>query len=454
MASVVAQREQIGPSPLMSPEVDSLGNDRDLVSAVGPPPSGIDDPDRRFGLLVLLVTVVGGAWRVGYLVATKWSRHLMLNDSLYYSSQAWQNAHGHWFRSVLGDHPGAEHAPLTSLLLAPSSLLPHHEFWQRATNTIVGVAVIPLLALLGRRIGGRRVGVLAAVIAAVYPNLWMNDSLIMSETISTLLAVAALWFAFEHRDRFNLRSALMCGAVVGVAALARSELLVLAPLFALIGARRHSMRVWCTRAASLLVAALVVLLPWVAYNVPRFDHLVLISTNEGGALRGANCDDVYSGPALGGWSVLCVIDNIDRPGEDASGRAVRLRREALTYMTDHATRLPMVVAARLLRSADLYGLGDLVRFDVGEERARWASWAGIASWWFLAPLAMMGWWRQRRRNGWILIAPVIGVLITSVVFYGAHRLRSPMEPVVVLCAAVGVAHSAPIRAVANKWLSR
>ena len=177
MASAVAQREQIGPSPLMSPEVDSLGNDRDLVSAVGPPPSGIDDPDRRFGLLVLLVTVVGGAWRVGYLVATKWSRHLMLNDSLYYSSQAWQNAHGHWFRSVLGDHPGAEHAPLTSLLLAPSSLLPHHEFWQRATNTIVGVAVIPLLALLGRRIGGRRVGVLAAVIAAVYPNLWMNDSL-------------------------------------------------------------------------------------------------------------------------------------------------------------------------------------------------------------------------------------------------------------------------------------
>jgi hypothetical protein len=95
-----------------------------------------------------------------------------------------------------------------------------------------------------------------------------------------------------------------------------------------------------------------------------------------------------------------------------------------------------------------------VRFDVGEERARWASWAGIVSWWFLAPLAMMGWWRQRRRDAWILLAPVLGVLITSVVFYGAHRLRSPMEPVVVLCAAVGVAHLAPIRAVVDKWLLR
>ena len=314
--------------------------------------------------------------------------------------------------------------------------------------------MIPLIALVARRIGGRRVAIIAAVIAAVYPNLWMNDSLIMSETISTLLAVAALWFALRHRDRFDWRSALWCGAVVGLCALARSELVVLAPLFALIGLRSHPFRVWLQRAAVLLVAAVVVLVPWVAYNLPRFDHVVLITTNEGGALRGANCDDVYHGPALGGWSVLCVIDDVDRPLEDASGRAVRLRHEAITYMRQHASRVPIVVAARLLRSADLYGLGDLVRFDVGEERARWASWAGIVSWWLLAPVAAVGWWKQRRRNGWILIAPVIGVVVTTIVFYGAHRLRSPMEPVVVLCAAVALCAWSPVRSAIDRWLKQ
>jgi 4-amino-4-deoxy-L-arabinose transferase-like glycosyltransferase len=437
--------------------VERLELDRDEPSAVGP--NLIDgvtrDPlEARYRRLVLVVTMLGGAWRVGYLVVTKWSRHLMLNDSLYYSSQALQNAHGHWFRTVLGDHPGAEHAPLTSVLLAPASLLPNHEFWQRATNTVVGIAVIPLIALVARRIGGRRIAVIAAVVAAIYPNLWMNDSLIMSETISTLLAVAALWLALRHRDRFDWRSSLWCGAMVGLCALARSELVVLAPLFALIGFRSHPFRVWLQRGAVLLVAALVVLVPWVAYNLPRFDHVVLITTNEGGALRGANCDDVYHGPALGGWSVLCVIDDVDRPLEDASGRAVRLRHEALTYMRQHASRVPVVVAARLLRSADLYGLGDLVRFDVGEERARWASWAGIVSWWLLAPLAAVGWWRQRRRNGWILIAPVIGVVVTTIVFYGAHRLRSPMEPVVVLCAAVALGEWSPIRSAIDRWSTR
>jgi uncharacterized membrane protein len=230
---------------------------------------------------------------------------------------------------------------------------------------------------------------------------------------------------------------------VGLAALARSELLLLAPLFALIGLRSQPIRQWAGRGLAIMLATLAVLAPWVAYNATRFDSLVIVTTNEGGALRGANCDETYSGPAMGGWSVLCVLDNIDRPDEDASERAVRLRREAVTYIKDHASRLPVVVAARLLRAADLYGVGDLVRFDVGEERAKWASWAGIVSWWLLAPLAVLGWWRQRRSNGWMLMAPAVGVLITTVVFYGAHRLRSPMEPVVIISAAVALAHWMP-----------
>jgi len=130
-----------------------------------------DSSEGVYRQLIVTVTAVAAAWRIFYLVAAKWGRQLMLNDSLYYSSQAFQNAHGHWFRNVLGDHPGAEHAPLTSVLLTPSSLLSNHEFWQRATNTLVGIAVIPLIAMVARRVGGRRVAVIAAAIAAVYPNL-------------------------------------------------------------------------------------------------------------------------------------------------------------------------------------------------------------------------------------------------------------------------------------------
>ena len=415
-----------------------------------------DPLDRWAWRLIAAATVVGAAVRL-VILATKWDKGLLLNDSLYYSSQARQNSQGRWFRDVLGAHPGAEHAPLTSLLLTPASLFPRWEFWQRATNTLIGIATVALVARLAWVMSGRRVAVVAACIAALYANLWMNDALIMSETISTATVVVALWMAVRYQCAPGLRTALWCGLAVGLAALARSEVLLLAPLFALIGARSiglhrlrpsaDAIRRWSARAAVMIGSAVALLVPWTLYNLGRFDAPVLVSTNAGGALLGANCADTYGGPSLGGWSVLCLGEP-EREGEDVAERSQRWQDEAIDYAIDHRGRLPIVVAARLLRGADLYGLDDLVRFDVGEERMRWASWTGIVSWWVLAPLAVLGWFRQPRRNRWITVSPAIAVVLTTASFYGGHRLRSPMEPVVVICAAVAIVRFAAVR----RWI--
>src|SRR5690606_27455760 len=155
--------------------------------------------------------------------------------SIYYSIQAAQNADGNWFAEPLSRTPGAEHPPLTVLAITPASLLPSPVFWQRATTTLFGLAAVALIALLGTRLGGRRVGVVAAAIAAVYPNLWLSDGLVMSESIAvalvTVVMIAALW----HGERFTPASAALCGAALGLAALARSELLLLVPLLAVVG---------------------------------------------------------------------------------------------------------------------------------------------------------------------------------------------------------------------------
>ena len=384
-----------------------------------------------------IATLVGAIWRVSMLIG-KWNQRLLFNDSLYYSFQAHANAHGQWFRLVFTGGPGAEHPPLASLLMTPASLLPHYVFWQRATNTVLGIAIIPLIGLLGVRIGGRRVALAAACIAAVYPNLWMNDSLVMSESSSALLVVVVLLCAWRLQERFDLRSAALTGAVIGAAALSRSELVLLAPLLAFVGVRSHPVREWVRRAVLVVAMAGLVLLPWVAYNLTRFDTPVLLSTNDGITLLGSNCDQTYSGAQMGGWLTSCLRDIVPRVGEDPSQLSKQERSAALHYVRDHLGRVPVVVGARLLRGGDLYGLHDLVRMDVGDERPRWASWGGIVSWWLLTPLAVFGWWKGRRRSGWILAAPVINAGVTVVLFYGAHRLRSPLEPVVVVCAAMGL----------------
>jgi hypothetical protein len=122
---------------------------------------------------------------------------------------------------------------------------------------------------------------------------------------------------------------------------------------------------------------------------------------------------------------------------------------AISYAGDQVQRLPLIAAARLGRGLDLIGIENQVNGDVGEERYRWASWSGVVSWWVMAVLAAIG---ARRLTGparWVLLTPAVAVAITTLLFYGAHRIRSPMEPIVTVFAAIA-ATSIAERTLANR----
>ena len=180
------------------------------------------------------------------------------------------------------------------------------------------------------------------------------------------------------------------------------------------------------------------LVPWSVYNLSRFDEPVLLSTNDGNTLLGANCDISYYDD-VGGWDLRCLGPL--EAGPDASERSQQRRDAAFDYVAEHPGRLPVVVAARAGRLLDVYGLGSLVTLDVGEEKARWAVWAGIAAWWVLAIAAVAGWSVLSRAGigaRWWVVVPCAAVLLTAVLFYGAHRIRAPAEPSVVLLSAVAI----------------
>ena len=98
---------------------------------------------------------------------------------------------------------------------------------------LIGALVVLMVGLLGRRLGGGRVGLIAALIAAVYPNMWIPDALLFPEPIARLCVLAALLLALRCRVRPSTLVLLGLGAACGLAALARSELLLLLPLLAI-----------------------------------------------------------------------------------------------------------------------------------------------------------------------------------------------------------------------------
>ncbi len=388
------------------------------------------------------IVVLAAAVRLAYFLS-KWNTALMLNDSIYYSGQAYQISQGVWFRELFVDQPGAEHGPLTSLLMAPVSGLDNFVRWQRLVTVVAGIVLVWVVGRLATELGGRRVGYVAAALAAVYPNLWMNDGLVMSESIACLFVGLALWAGWRASMSARPGLLLWFGAALGLATLSRSESALLAPLLMLwlVTVWRRSGRTWreCRPIVWSMAAGVAVLLPWVTFNMVRFENPVLLTTNDGTTWLGANCDQSYHGPAAGGWSLDCVLNDPDySQDEEPSVRSARQRSMAVEYVGDHLGDVPRVVAQRLARTFDLYGWSNLVAQDVGEERPRWASWAGIATFWLLAPLAAVGVWRTSRRVRWLLLAPMVVTLVTTVLFYGAHRFRSTAEMSIVIGAAIAL----------------
>ncbi len=402
----------------------------------------------RFRRRLGIVAAVGFVWRLALLVVDKWDQELLFNDSIYYSEWAKQLTQGRFFREVFNDLPTAEHGPLTSVLMVPFSWMDDPVAYQRLVTVICGTATIVVIGLLGRAVGGERVGIVAAVIAAVYANLWINDGLVMSESVSVLAVSAVLLSA--HRvvvgGRTDTRSLLVLGVLCGLAALARSELVLFVPLLALTlivlrppGDAAQGIGQRLAGAGVLVATAVAVLMPWVVPNLFRFERPALLSTNDGTTLLGSYCDASFFGPNKGGWTIECVFQHPTYDIDvDATVRGPRQREAALDYARDHLGDVPKVVAARVLRTVDLYGIDTLLQSDVGDERPRWAAWTGIVSWWILAPLAIVGWFLLPGRSRWLFAMPAITVFAVAAVFYGGHRIRSTLEPSVVLCAAVAV----------------
>ena len=134
-------------------------------------------------------------------------------------------------RIAAGDWLGGDRAfymdPLYPYVLAVTYSIFGHDFLVvRLIQAALGVGTCGLVALVGRRLGGRVVGVLAAILIALYQPLVFEESEIEKTALGVFLLTACL--AFGSATSIALRFA--AGASLALATLARGNLLLLAPL--------------------------------------------------------------------------------------------------------------------------------------------------------------------------------------------------------------------------------
>lgn len=450
-------------------EAESPDRDHDVD---GPPSRR---PTERASLVVIgVVALLGLAWRVAYTIRQFDGDDYLVDegDAFVYSPTALNTAKGHWFVNPFDGSHFADHPPMTVLALTPTGwLFPDSSMAQRITHCVFGALAVVVIGLVARRLAGsvaggqaggagRIAGPVAAVVAAVNPNLWMNDAVIMSESVSTLLIALLVWAAVATRATPTWAGVAGTGALCGLTILARAEIglflpFLLAPALLLgpTGTPRPAWadrREWAVRAGRVAVAgacAAAVVAPWTIWNTVKFEEPVLLSTNDGTTLLGANCPRTYGTHTVGSWSIQCILDFNEAEGTreqglDASQVSVLQREEAIRYARENAGDMPKVVFARLGRTFGWWEIGQQVYINQGEGRPEWASWLGYWTFWALTPVAAAGAVVLRRRGGDLLpaAAALATVVAVSVLFYGIGRFRLPLD--VMTCVLAGVAAAA------------
>ena len=271
-----------------------------------------DARPRWFRLGLVAITAAGFLGRLVFALV-KGNDDDLFNegDAFFYNVVTDNLARGNWFIVPLGGRPAADHPPLTVLVLAPTAVFTESILAKRLTMVVIGTGVIVAIALLARAVAGPVAGLVAAGLAAVNPNFWMNDAVIMSEAISTVLIAVLMTAGVALARSPTVARAAVAGALCGLTVLARAEMGLFLPFMVLPILLTVPGLDWRQRVGRLLVAVALagaVVAPWTAWNLTRFDEPVVISTNDGTTLLGANCPQTYDTRLVGWWSLPCVLD--------------------------------------------------------------------------------------------------------------------------------------------------
>lgn len=417
-------------------------------------------PSRKFRWWLAAAAVMGFAVRVLYIKIERTGAGfdaapgVVGGDAFFYHKGAqllWQ--HGfispELYLSTGRIMPAAEHPPLYLLWLSiPSAVHVTGPFAHMIWSALLGTATIVVVGLLGREVASERAGLIAAVLAALYPNIWVADGFLLSETISIFTVTLTVLLAYRYAREPRTGRALALGAAAALAALSRAELILLFAAVVLpiiLRVRSDAPRLRVRRLAAAALAPTVLIGSWIGFNVSRFEHPVFLSTGFEATLLSANCDETYYGRSTGYWSMRCVSkvrDAMTNPDMDQSQNAVVYRREATKYVGDHLGRLPAVILARWGRITGLWNPTQQVRLDqYPEGREKWVAWSALAAWYPLALLAIAGTIILRRRRTvplFPILAPPLIVLFTITVTYATTRLRASAETAVVVLAAVAI----------------
>jgi 4-amino-4-deoxy-L-arabinose transferase-like glycosyltransferase len=329
----------------------------------------------------------------------------------------------------------------------------------RTLGAALGTFGVALIGILGAQLLGRTTGLVAMGLAAIYLPAILVSEAIMSEQLFVVLMLGALVSAIHQRHSAHRYAfALLAGLLAGLAVLTRANgLILLVPLvLAVWAAPRRSWRS-AGPPAVLVAVALATVAPWTIRNAVELHAFVPVSTQLGWALAGTYNNEARNDNINpGSWRSLRrvpeykpLVANFPTVPEIVMER--HLNRAGRDFIDRHPGYLATVAYWNTRRLLDLASLRwsrhTASTISVGPG---WAD-AGVLTFWIFATLALLGATHRaaRRVPGFVWLLPL--AMYLSVVFLAAEtpRYRAPLDPFIVLLAAIAVTRLSASVAIAS-----
>lgn len=315
------------------------------------------------------------------------------------------------------------HPPGYPLFLGLLYLLFGHSYAAvKVAQSLLGALTCVVILLVGERLFTRRVGLVAAALAAVYPHLVYYSGILMSETLFVFLSTLCLYALVRLREDPSPRRMALAGLVLGLASLTRPMLLFMPALLLVwmwveLGSTRRALVV----TATLWLWMALVILPWTVRNYVVTGTFVPIVATHWVTLYGANNPTILANQdAVGGW----VDPEPMTPDE--------YRAAYLAFMSEMLFQRPL----------------DLVKLELHKLKRFWSLFPktqtpgrdaliNLLSYGWLLPLFLAGMILAARMQPapGILYLWVAYFCLLTLVLHGTTRYRQPLEPVILLFAA-------------------
>lgn len=386
---------------------------------------------------------------------------LDLKYSVYFDFMLWDERLYHEWARRIADGTFAsgevyEFAPLPAYFMALVYRLFGPEIvYIRYANIVFGVALCALVYLVGRELGGRRVGLAAMFLAAVYKPFVLYSVVPLKTALALVLFAAAVYTLLAAVNERGALFALFLGFFLQLATNVRPNAVVLVPVAAVVLAtvRWHRRRAVTAVLLLALYAGGVALAqaPFTLRNYLAAGEAALTTSQAGFHLYLAHNHSYPQGIPFVTTSprergVMFTIEASRRTGRTLTAQEASRywRDQALTEMRHHPWAELRRAGRQLLLLFHWYEKADHYQMDFIERFVPFLRWP-LVPFWVVMPLAMAGLVavrRERSRAGFALAAVSVGYAVGLVVFFTNIRMRLPLLVVFIPLAALAVSRLA------------